>query len=63
VQIYASAVFAHELIGDRVKAQGYVDHVRRSKPDYGKSDFLKSFPLRDAKTFAQIEQSLQRLGL
>ena len=63
VQIYAIAAFAHELTGDRLKAQAYVDHVRRSKPDYGKSDFLKSFPFRDAKTVAQIEQSLQRLGL
>jgi len=63
VQIYAIAAFAHELTGDRLKAQAYVDHVRRSNSHYRKSDFLKSFPFRDAMTVAQIEQSLQRLGL
>ncbi len=63
VQIYAIAAFAHELTGDRLKAQAYVDQVRRSKPDYGKADFLKSFPFRDAKIVVEIDQSLQRLGL
>lgn len=63
VQIYAIAAFAHELNGNSLKAQHYVEQLRRRRPDYSKSDFLKSFPFRDAKTFAQIEQSLQRLGL
>lgn len=63
VQIYAIAAFAHELNGNSLKAQRYVEQLRRRRPDYSKSDFLKSFPFRDAKTFAQIEQSLQRLGL
>lgn len=63
VQIYVIAAFAHELTGNRLQALGYVDHVRHSKPGYKKSDFLKSFPFRDAKTVAQIGQSLQRLGL
>ncbi len=63
VQIYAIAAFAHELTGNRLKADSYVQQLRRSKPDYRTTDFLKSFPFRDGKTYAQIEQSLQRLGL
>jgi len=39
-----------------------VDDIRRAKPDYGKSDFLKSFPFRDAQARKQVEQSLLRLG-
>lgn len=62
IQIFAIAAFTNELIGNRLKAQEYVDDIRRAKPDYGKSDFLKSFPFRDAQAHKQVEQSLLRLG-
>jgi len=63
VQIYAIAALANELSGNRSKAEGYVGHIRRSRPGYDKSDFLKSFPFRDAETRRQAERALQRLGL
>jgi TolB-like protein len=62
IQIFAIAAFTHELTGNRLKAQHYVDHIRRARPDYSKSDFLKSFPFRDAQAHEQVEQSLLRLG-
>ncbi len=63
VHIYAIAAFTNELLGDRRKAQENANHILRSNPHFKKSDFLKSFPFRDGKVRAQVEQSLHRLGL
>lgn len=63
IQGYAVAAFTNELIGNRRQADKYVDHIRRSRPGYDKSNFLKSFPFRDGNVHRQVEQSLQRLGL
>ena len=63
VHIYAIAAFTNELLGDRRKAQENANHILRSNPHFKKSDFLKSFPFRDSKVRAQVEQSLHRLGL
>jgi TolB-like protein len=63
IQIFAIAAFTNELAGNRRKAEEYVRQIRLSNPNYGKSDFLKSFPFRDGRTRKQVEQSLDRLGL
>jgi TolB-like protein len=63
VQIFAIAAFANELIGNRLKAEEYVAHIRRSHPNFNKSDFIKSFPFCKAAMRKQVEGSLQRLGL
>jgi DNA-binding winged helix-turn-helix (wHTH) protein/tetratricopeptide (TPR) repeat protein len=63
VQIYAIAAITSELSANRPKAEDYVAQVRRSRPGYDSSAFLRSFPFRNGKPRQEIEGSLQRLGL
>ena len=62
VQVYAIAAFTNELIGNRLRADKYVSHIRRSHPGYDRWSFMKSFRFRDGEVREQVERSLQRLG-
>ncbi len=63
VQIHTIAALTHELSGCREAADRYVAQIRRMHPGYGRSDFARSFPFRDAAVLREVEASLVRLGL
>ena len=63
VQIYTLAAITLELIGNRSKADGYVEHIRHSHPHYTARDFTARFPFRPDAMRRQVAESLRRLGL
>ncbi|OUS05236.1 hypothetical protein A9Q96_12325 [Rhodobacterales bacterium 52_120_T64] len=62
MQIWAIAAMSHELAGNQIKAQKWVDRINETDPKFGHCQFFQSFPIRDSNTRSIARDSLVRLG-
>lgn len=57
------AAATSQIAGATADAQRWVSVARERQPGITRADFLRAFPMRDARTSARMEDALMRLGV